>query len=332
MKLKGEWLLILGAMLVAGALYNHYMGHSALLVEIVMVAVGAALALYSTKLLTLPPGEEGHGILFDVLTRYMSPEHARTLIPMAGFGLLLFWSAWKIFMFGTTDLRMEDFIVTLFSISLIVYYSGPSAFSDVKDFVALYLMFLTIVFVVIWRTYFFVTGTSAYEITSYSEFYIVTRPTATLLSLFGFHVEAILDLDGIGLSNIIEYVHDGSVHRLGIGTGCSGLYSAGLFFSAFLAFVIARYRTFDRYIGVGLAAGFFLTWLSNIIRMAITIMVGIAYGHVALVFVHAFIGILIFVACITTFWLLIVKWLDKKENRRAPGAEPSPPPGPSTAG
>ncbi|MCU0860483.1 MAG: hypothetical protein MUE55_07870, partial [Thermoplasmata archaeon] len=272
MKLKGEWLLILGAMLVAGALYNHYMGHSALLVEIVMVAAGSALALYSTRLLTLPSGEEGHGILFDVLTRFVSPKHARTIIPMSGFALLLAWSAWKIFVYGTTDLRMEDFIVTLFGLSLVVYYSGPSAFTDVKDFVALYLMFLTFVFVVIWRTYFFVTGTSAYEITSYSEFYVVTKPTATLLGLLGFHVDAVLELDGIGLSNIIEYMHDGGLHRLGIGTGCSGLYSAGLFFSAFLAFVLARYRALDRYIGAGLAVGFFVTWLSNIIRMAITIM------------------------------------------------------------
>jgi exosortase/archaeosortase family protein len=325
LKLKGEWLLLLGAMLVAGALYNHYMGHSALLIEIVMVAVGSVLAIYSTRYLTLPAGEEGHGLLFDILVRYMSKEHARLVIPMAGFLLLLLWSAGKIMVFGTTDMRMEDFIVTLLGLSLVVYYSGPSAFTEVKDFVVLYLTFLAFVFVVIWRTYFFVTGTSAYEITSYSEFYMVTKPVAGLLSLLGFHVNAILELDGIGLSNIIEYVHDGGLHRLGIGVGCSGLYSAGLFFSAFLAFVLSRYRRFDRYIGLGLAIGFAVTWASNIIRMAITIMAGIAYGHQALIVVHSYIGILIFVACITVFWLLVVRWLDRVEKRdvRPRAATPS---------
>jgi exosortase/archaeosortase family protein len=325
LKLKGEWLLLLGAMLVAGALYNHYMGHSVLLIEIVMVAVGSVLAIYSTRYLTLPPGEEGHGLLFDILVRYMSKEHARLVIPMAGFMLLLLWSAGKIVVFGTMDMRMEDFIVTLLGLSLVVYYSGPSAFTEVKDFVVLYLMFLAFVFVVIWRTYFFVTGTSAYEITSYSEFYMVTKPVAGLLSLLGFHVTAILELDGIGLSNIIEYIHDGGLHRLGIGVGCSGLYSAGLFFSAFLAFVLSRYRRFDRYIGLGLAIGFAVTWASNIIRMAITIMAGIAYGHQALIVVHSYIGILIFVACITVFWLLVVRWLDKVEKRdiRPRAATPS---------
>src|SRR3989339_853988 len=205
-------------MLVAGALYNHYMGHSALLVELIMVAAGCVLAIYSTKMLAVPEDERAHGL-----------------------------------------------------------------------------------FVVIWRTYYIVTGESHYEITAYAEFYFVTLPVVTLLDLLGFHVTAILELDGVGLANIIEYVHDDRLLRLGIGVGCSGLYSAGLFFSAFLAFVLTRYRKLDANIGIGLGIGLLVTWASNIIRMTITIMVGIAYGHPALAFVHGYIGILIFVACITVF-------------------------------
>ena len=320
MILKGEWLLLLGSMLVAGALYNHYMGHSALLVELIMVAAGCVLAIYSTKMLAVPEDERAHGLLVDILSRFMSKERCRTVIPMMGFLLLFTWSTWKIIVNGETNLQMEDFIVTLLGMSLVVYYSGPSAFADVKDFVVLYLMFLTVVFVVIWRTYYIVTGESHYEITAYAEFYFVTLPVVTLLDLLGFHVTAILELDGIGLANIIEYVHDDRLLRLGIGVGCSGLYSAGLFFSAFLAFVLTRYRKLDANIGIGLGIGLLVTWASNIIRMIITIMVGIAYGHPALAFVHGYIGILIFVACITVFWILIVRWLDKKE-KTVPGQE-----------
>ncbi len=301
-------------MLVAGALYNHYMGHSALLVEIIMVAVGCAMAIYSAMLLKVPEDEEAHGILIDLMSRFISRERCRMLIPMLGFLLLFLWSTWKILVNGETNLQMEDFIVTLLGLSLVVYYSGPSAFAEVKDFVVLYLMFLTIVFVIIWRTYYLVTGESHYEITSYAEHYFVTLPVVNLLGLLGFHVTAVLELDGIGLANIIEYVHDGRLLRLGIGVGCSGLYSAGLFFSAFLAFVLVRYRKMSARVGIGLGIGLLVTWASNIIRMAITIMVGIAYGHPALAFVHAYIGILIFVGCITVFWILIVRWLDKTEK------------------
>lgn len=320
---KGEWLLLFGSMLVAGALYNHYMGHSALLIEIIMVAAGCALAIYAAKILAVPEDEASHGILVDLLSRFLSKERCRTVIPVLGFLLLFSWSTWKIVVNGEANLHMEDFIVTLLGLSLVLYYSGPSAFADVKDFVVLYLAFLTVVFVIIWRTYYFVTGDSHYEVTAYAEHYAVTLPVVALLDLLGFHVTAVLELEGIGLANIIEYVHDGSLLRLGIGVGCSGLYSAGLFFSAFLAFVLVRYRKLDAYIGAGLAAGLLVTWMSNIIRMAITIMTGIAYGHPALAFVHSYIGILIFIGCITVFWLLIVRWLDSKEGQGQKPAEPA---------
>jgi membrane protein implicated in regulation of membrane protease activity len=55
--------------------------------------------------------------------------------------------------------------------------------------------------------------------------------------------------------------------------------------------------------------------------MTITILVGSIWGHPALVFVHSYIGILIFVAFVTVFWLLIVRWLDKVEKRQEPSAE-----------
>lgn len=311
--LRSEWLLLFGSSLVAGALYNHYMGHSALLVELIMLGVGAVVATWACLSLQRSEVAASEGILVDFLSRYIRRERCGVLIPVAGFALILSWSVWKIAFVGMTDLRMEDFIVTLLGLSLVVYPSGRSKLADAKDFVVLYLMLLTVVFVVIWRTYSIVTGDSHYRITSYAEYYIITAPVAWLMSALGFHVNAILDIDGIGLSNMIEYEYDGTLLRVGIGAGCSGLYSAGLFFSAFLAFVITRYRRIDTYTSVGLLVGFALTWLSNIIRMVVTVAAGITWGHPALAFVHAFIGIVIFVAFISVFWILIVRWLDSKE-------------------
>lgn len=300
-------------MLVAGALYNHYMGHSALLVELVMVGVGTAIAVRTCLSLQKSGSEESEGILVDFISRYVRRDLCPVLISAAGFALILLWSTWKILFVGETNLRMEDFIVTVLGLSLVVYPSDHSRLSEVKDFLVLYLIFLALVFVVVWRTYYLVTGESHYTVTAYTEYYIITAPVAWLLRVFGFNVEAILDLDGIGLANLIEYEHNGMLLRVGIGSGCSGLYSAGLFFSAFLAFVIARYRRFDRYIAVGLLAGFLTTWFSNIIRMVVTVMAGIIWGHPALAFVHGFIGIIVFVSFISVFWILIVRWLDSKE-------------------
>lgn len=316
MKFQREWLLLLGSLIVAGALYGHYMGHSALLVEIVMLGIGLALAIYASTSIAAKEPAASSGLLFKFVSRYVSKESCALVI--SGFGLLLLfaWSVWKILILRTPDMRLEDFIVTLFGISLLLYNTSPTKTHMVQDFAVLYLMFLTIVFVIIWRTYSLVTGESYVGITAYAEYYVVTLPVTAILSLFGFNVTSELNLSGFGLSNIINYWHGDAMLKLGIGTGCSGLYSAGLFFSAFLAFVLVRYRRIDKSTSIALGIGFALTWLSNIIRMVITILAGILWGPPTLEFVHAYIGILIFVGFVTLFWVLVARWLDKvSENR-----------------
>ena len=311
-----EWLLLGGSLLVVAALYSHYVGgHSAYLVELIFVLVGASLALVSLRVGTHEERTDQEGLLADLLTRFMTKEQFATVLPLAGFVLILGWSAWKLFVVGETNLRMTDLIVTLFGLSLVLYYVGPSRFTVQKDFVVLYLLFLTLVFVVIWGSYTLITGESYGRLTAYAEYYFITQPVVFLTNLLGVQTHAELNTGGFGLSNIIEYEYHGRLLRLGIGSGCSGLYSAGLFFSAFLAFVLVRYKKVNIGILVALAVGFGLTWASNILRMVITVLVGSAYGHPALAFVHSYLGILIFIAFVTLFWVIIVRWLDRAESK-----------------
>jgi len=321
-KIAREWLLLLGALLVIAALYNHYLGHSVYLVEAIFIAVGAGLGFYSLRGIARESRRIEDGLLIKILTRYITRGQCVVLIPLLGLILIVAWSVWKLFVVGETNLRMEDFIVTLFGLSLVLYYAGPSGFTMQKDFVVLYLLFLTIVFAVIWKLYTITTGESYYRITAYSEYYFITLPVVALLRLLGIDAGAELDLGGVGLSNLITYEYKGSTVWLAIGSGCSGLYSVGLFFSAFLAFVLVRYEKVDRYVLAALGIGLFVTWFSNILRMVITIVVGSLYGHPALVVVHSYIGIFLFVAFITVFWFLVVRWLDRMEE------EPSTPPTP----
>jgi exosortase/archaeosortase family protein len=322
-RFQREWFLLIGSLLVAGALYGHYMGHSVLLVELIMLGAGVGMALYAAKAISERKVEVADGIVFRLVAKVVSRKNVALVISVAGFILLFAWSTLKILVTKDTALHLEDFIVTLFGISLILYNTAPTKLHAVQDFSVFYLFFLTLVFVVIWKTYSLVSGESYGRITAYSEYYVVTAPTTGILNLLGFEVHASLNLSGPGLSNIIDYEHDGVLLKLGIGTGCSGLYSAGLFFSAFLAFILVRYQKVDAPAAAALGIGFAVTWLSNIIRMIFTIATGIAWGHPALAFVHAYIGILIFVAFITVFWMLIVRWLDGVYEKRDKSAGPS---------
>ena len=324
MRFHREWFLLIGSLLVVAALYNHYLGHSAYLVELIFVAIGCGLALVSITGLKKSV-ETSSGLFSDFLCRFLPRDKVGIIIPLFGFALIVVWSGYKILVGGRTDLQMDDFMVTLFGLSLVLYQFGPSRFALQKDFVVLYLLFMTIVFAVIWEVYSFVTGRSYVSVTAKSEYYLITVPVVAILRFLGVVVDSELHAEGPGMTNyIIYHYHDVNL-RLGIGTSCSGLYAAGLFFSAFLAFVLVRYRIVDAPVLAGLGIGFAVTWVSNIIRMVVTISVGAAYGHPALVFVHGYLGIIIFVAFIALFWYLIVRWLDKIEDKRMAKKTENPP-------
>jgi exosortase/archaeosortase family protein len=324
-RIPKDWPLLLGCILVAAALYNHYMGHSAYSVELLFIASGIVLMLYSLVIVRREVKEPGNGILVDLLSKVITREQSTILIPLAGFLLVAIWSGWKILVTGHADLRLEDYIVTLFGTSLVLYNAGPSKYATQTDFVVLYLMFLTIVFAGIWKTYTIVSAGSYYRINAYSEYYFITIPVTFLVRMLGVDVSSELDVSSHGISNYMMFEYQGRDILLGIGAGCSGLYSAGLFFSAFLAFVLVRYRKVDRWILVALGLGFIVTWASNIIRMVITIIIGSAYGAPALEFFHAYIGIIVFVVFVTIFWMLIVMWLDRVEGPTRPQIEEQEP-------
>lgn len=310
-KSRQDWLLFIGALLIIGALYNHYLGHSVLLFELIMLATGSALGLISAKLrIDESDVRPDEGLIARFFHRWFEMRTIGILIPLFGFALLLSWSVWKVVFTGETNLRMEDFIVTLFSLSLMLYHSAPSKLHEQRDFLVLYLMFLTIVFAGLWKLYTLTTGESYGRITAYSEYYFITIPVVSIVNLFGMDANAVLNLSGVGLSNIIEYWYEGRLVRLGIGTGCSGLYSAGLFFSAFLAFVLVKYQTVNVRILAALGIGLAVTWFSNILRMVVTVLVGSEFGAPALATFHMYFGIIIFICFVLVFWYFIVRWLD----------------------
>jgi exosortase/archaeosortase family protein len=87
--------------------------------------------------------------------------------------------------------------------------------------------------------------------------------------------------------------------------------------------VLVRYKKVDGRILLGLGAGLVVTWFSNILRMAATVLVGSIWGHPALATFHSYIGIIVFVVFITVFWVLILRWLDKVEEA-PPSTESKP--------
>ena len=54
--------------------------------------------------------------------------------------------------------------------------------------------------------------------------------------------------------------------------------------------------------------GFILAYLSNLVRMALIILTGHYYGHESLIFVHKYLGWLIFTSWCLLFWFIYEKF------------------------
>src|SRR5213079_525963 len=94
-------------------------------------------------------------------------------------------------------------------------------------------------------------------------------------------------LSVIGISNTVHSVagatapgltfvpvHVGAEVTVVITTACSGIYSFGIFASAFAAFVLAEYDRLTRRIWLLLALGLMSSYIANVLRMVVMVIVG----------------------------------------------------------
>src|SRR5438093_1113044 len=59
-----------------------------------------------------------------------------------------------------------------------------------------------------------------------------------------------------------------------ISTACSGIYSFGIFASAFAAFALTEYRRLSHRVWITLALGLGASYLANVLRMVVIVLVG----------------------------------------------------------
>ena len=94
--------------------------------------------------------------------------------------------------------------------------------------------------------------------------------------------------------------------NLSIAESCSGIYSIIVFISALISYLIIDYRNLKIHNSfLILMLGIIISYLSNLVRMTIIILSGHYRGMEFLLFVHQYIGWLIFTLWIMIFWFSI---------------------------
>ena len=104
------------------------------------------------------------------------------------------------------------------------------------------------------------------------------------------------------------------------------IYTASIFLSAFITFILLEYRRFDRKVGLLIGLGIFTSYLANLFRMTIIVLVGHYYDTdpvnlTNLSWAHTNAGWLIFLAWIIPFWWLMYRFLMKKDISKIPDEE-----------
>jgi exosortase/archaeosortase family protein len=237
------------------------------------------------------------------------------LFPVAGIALIAADLAYNFLLSSSPDLLTEDIMVLLTAGVLLAYGFIPSRFNRERDFVLLFAIGLDLILVAPLLVVRQLAGSVDTSVDVYSWTAIAPELSA-ILSLIGVvnSVHAVTGLTAPGLT--FTPVKMTTPVTLVISTACSGIYSFGIFASAYTAFLLTEYERPSRRLWLMLGLGFLASYAANLLRMVVIILVGY-YSDSAqtdlqvLLLAHSYAGWIIFLAWLALFWGVLFKFLQR---------------------
>lgn len=247
--------------------------------------------------------------------------------PVIGIGIVVADLAYNATVSATPALLTEDTIVLLAAASLIAYGFVPPRFTRERDFVLVFFLALNAILVVplLAARAFYQDFDRSVDLYSWTA---LAPPVSAVLSAIGVDntVHAVAGSTAPGLTFVPENL--GLQVTVVITTACSGIYSFGIFASAFAAFILTEYGRPTRRVWALLGLGFFTAYAANVLRMVVIVLVGY-YTDTAqtdlqnMLLAHSQAGGFIFLAWIALFWVVLLKLLPVGSSTDSPVGPPS---------
>jgi len=195
-----------------------------------------------------------------------------------------------------------DNLIIFFSLNLIFYNIIPEKFEYERDFTFLFSFIILLIFViptVIFSSFSDLSSTNPHE--SYLVRFLLSIPLEKSLNFLGY--------ESIALNNNLHYYDSGgNLAMVSVARGCSGLYSVVIFVSAFFSYSLINYPKFDFNLTLFLIIGLIISYFANLFRMMMIVIVGIYYGHEALLVAHSNFGWIIFSCWMLLFWEFLLRF------------------------
>ena len=292
--------------------------------------LAAGLALFAILFRRAPGGEARPGrrtLASRFLDRVTLRGRLTRYFPVIGIAVIALDLAYNLLVTaGGLSLGTEDTMVLLFAAVVFAYPLVPARFGRERDFVLMFMGALIAILVLplLLARLYYQDWERSVDIYSWVA---LAPETAGVLNLLGVPttVHAIPGATAPGLTFLTK---TGIPITVVITTACSGIYSFGIFASAFVAFVVTEYERFRPKVLVLLGLGFLTAYAANILRMVLIVLFGVYGGSEEasvqnLLVAHSNLGWIIFLAWIALFWGLVFKFFVKAP---APAPEPKPAP------
>jgi len=240
------------------------------------------------------------------------------LFPAFGIAVILADLAYNWIQSANPTFQTEDTIVLLAAGALIGYGFVPDRFARERDFVLLFFVLLNGILVVPLLTarLYFADLDKSVDVYSWVALAPETSAVLTLIGVSN-QVHAVAGSTAPGLSFTPQ--HFSVPVTVVITTACSGIYSFGIFASAFVAFELTEHNRPSPRIWALLGLGFATSYLANVLRMVVIILVGY-YGDTPntdlqnMLVAHSYLGWIIFLAWIALFWTLLFRFVPREST------------------
>ena len=292
-------------------------------VGIPLVAGGAAILVgivwpAETRLPEAPPS-----LASSLIRRGTWNGKLVRLFPMIGVMILAADLLYNLKLSASPGLQTEDTIAILAAGVFMVYGFVPPRFSRERDFVLIFVIALNAILVaplLLARAW---EGNFERSVDFYS--WVALAPeTSAVLRLIGVEntIHPVSGATAPGLTFTPQ--HLGVQVTVVITTACSGIYSFGIFASAFVAFVLTEFQRLARRVWILLGLGLATAYVANVLRMVIIVLVGYYTDTTEtdlqnMLIAHSYAGWLIFLGWITLFWSVLLKILPREPPPNPPG-------------
>src|SRR3990170_4785618 len=321
-------ILILAALLstFAGAdlLLNRPKGSGLAWAALPVLAAGAGLFAWAVWPRGLSPAAETVSLASRLIRRLTWQGRLIPYFPAIGIALVVADLAYNAALSATPALLTEDTIVLLAAASLIAYGFVPARYARERDFVLVFFLALNAILVVPLLVARAVYADFEESVDLYS--WVALAPqTSTILSFLGvtntLHEVAGSTAPGLTFTPL----NLGTGVTVVITTACSGIYSFGIFAAAFTAFILTEYERPAVRTWVLLGLGLFASYVANVLRMVVIVLVGYFTKTAAtdlqnMLIAHSYAGWLIFLGWVTLFWGALFKFLSGDSPSRAADA------------